>query len=443
MISRLFSFELIESIYRFVHQMHKQSPQWIVSFMVASLGTISIEYFFDIPKLIEVLFVSPTVVIVLMWVLIVCGILLQLFDVVLLKYIQRHNNLSELKNIMIKNADTDCFDLQDYNTGYIWGQNRTIWVCNNILEGYKTQQIYLEDMNIDTYYQFPPALEKLNVLYREFCKTPKMQTIQMKQNNNDRLMLAGFTPNFSKRDKRLYVSFAKTIWSMNQFVWTNVFKTGEVDKLQELKKIATNHTQGFLANSFCLHLVIVSSDKKVIVNHISNNKSNDYPLTIAATIGEQIEISDIHKGINYDHLFVDRWIQRAFYEEFGIINEDYERIVNKESARVLAITEEGDIYNFAMVATIHLNYSYDDFKDYITTTIATDKEFVNIDSIELCQIPSVLANHFIKCHQSKLFTNADFHPSTAMRLFLTYVHHYGLNRFKNEYLRAEKKAKKK
>lgn len=351
-------------------------------------------------------------------------------------YLHKHNDFSELKQIMIKNADTNCFDISNYQNGFIWGQNRTIWVPDNLIEGYRTNQIYIESINLDAYFHFNINEQHLNQMYEKYISTTPYIVNAIKQkNNNDRWMITSFNKNFNKTDKRIYISLSKTKWSMNQFVWKELFPKQIIDKKKALEELAKDHSSNYYPNSFCLHLVIISADKKVIISEISGNKINDYPYTLAATIGEQLEKTDFDNKTDYNNKFIDAWIKRAFAEEFGLTSIHFDRIVNLESARILGFVEEGDIYNISIVTSILLNYSFEDFCRYISTLIITDKEFSQLRGLKISEIPSELFRHFYitSNRENNIYSNGNYHPSTAMRLFLTYSHFYGLSKFKKEW----------
>ena len=431
-----------EKTYLTIHNLKRNTPSWIISFAVAAFSTLPFESTSNVEVVINKLFFDPTLIILLMWGSCLFYVIVLLMDQLIIRFLQKHNDFSELKEIMIQQADANCFDLDKYTNGYIWGQDRTLWVADNLIEGYKTSQIVIEKAFIDKYYQFSGNDSFLNERYNEYLSTSeKIKTSIKKGNNNDRWMVTGFEKNFNKQDKRIYLSLAKTQWSMNQFVWTKVFPEKQLKKKAALESLANDTSKRYYPNSFCLHLVVVSADKKVLINQISGNKDNDYPFTIAATIGEQLELSDFNNSTDYNDQFINKWIKRTFYEEFGIPETTFGRIVDLDSARILSIIEEGDIYNLSIVTTITLNYTYKDFINFISTTIAVDIEFTNPSSIDLEKIPYELSRHFKHCQSkaiktSHTFTNGQYHPSTPMRLFLTYAHFYGVCRFKNEYLKA-------
>ena len=107
-----------------------------------------------------------------------------------------------------------------------------------------------------------------------------------------------------------------------------------------------------MPHSLCLHLVIVTSDEKVVTTTISNNKSNDYSESIAVTLGEQIEDTDFLKTTGFYEDFIERWVKRALKEEFGIDGSQYIYITGKDSINVLSFNYEGDIYNISLMVVL-------------------------------------------------------------------------------------------
>lgn len=432
---------IFERTYIWIHKLKRSSLGWILSFIVAAASTLPYEMIFDIKGMMLYVFIKPPLPILLMWGCCVIALLLFVLDSLIVRTLQKYNDFSQLEQIMRENADNSCFNLEKYSNGFIWGQDRTILVCSNIIEGYRTHQIHLDSVITDKYYRFQDSPAQcstdLNKSYEDFIRTDKTARISIEQNNdNDKWMLAGISKTCNRDDQRVYLKLQKTKWSMNRFIWCKVFPELLLDKKAALAEVADDYTKGYYPNSLCLHLVVITADRKVVLNKISGVNSNDYPYTLAATIGEQLEISDFNNRTDYNNEFVDRWIERAFKEEFGLTETNYHRIVDADSARVLAFVEEGDIYNFSMVTTVTLNYSFEDFKRHISVAPVMDKEFTDPVPLDIKDIPGELNRHFKNCRGKG---NGDYHPATAMRLFLTYAHFYGICRFKNEYQSAHRR----
>lgn len=269
--------------------------------------------------------------------------------------------------------------------------------------------------------------------YQEYCKTADYENIISKGNNNPRWMMTNAQPNFSKTDKKIFLTLRETDWSLTSYVW-NYFRNNK-DKLQEAVKDAYEGNGALYPNSLCMHLVIVTDDNKVILTKIANTKRNDYPTKWAATIGEQLEQEDFADGSNINKQFIRKWIRRAFSEEFGIEEQEYPTIVDDGSIAVLSINMEADIYNFSLMTVVQLHQTYDNFQEYLRKTIVRDKEFIFMKGLPIKEIPQLMAQY-----KTLEEMNEAFHPSTFLRLFMCYIHYYGVNHFAESYQKAKMKS---
>lgn len=232
------------------------------------------------------------------------------------------------------------------------------------------------------------------------------------------------------KGNRVELRLQKTKWSQLQFSWDYLRRLDTKNEPvvnsvnnEEINKIFTealNHDGNLLINSLCLHLILVSNSGKVILSKISKIKSNDYPSTWAATIGEQIERDDFideSTGDCYSN-FVTRWTKRALKEEFGIDENSFtekgaselEEYVDMDSLRVLSVDFEGDIYNIALTCVLKLKID--------ANKLQSLKE-IKIDNNEN-------TNEFRECTESDIrkilleYPNNKtlYHPSTYLRLLM-------------------------
>lgn len=185
-----------------------------------------------------------------------------------------------------------------------------------------------------------------------------------------------------------------------------------------------------MVNSFCLHLILISRSGNAILSRISNVKSNDYPNTWAATIGEQIEREDFLDDMtgNVRNDFVVRWVKRALKEEFDINEEELtdrgtnelEEYVDMDSVRVLSVDLEGDIYNFALTCSVKLKITAEqlcDIKGVIIDGNELKKEFKECSIRGARKILLEYPNNYL-----------EYHPSTYLRLLM---YHLSYERVKN------------
>lgn len=189
----------------------------------------------------------------------------------------------------------------------------------------------------------------------------------------------------------------------------------------------------YLPHSLCLHLAIVTADKQVVVTSISRFKKNDYAFTKAVTLGEQIESTDFENQTSFHDDFIERWIKRALSEEFGIDEKQYHTITGKNAIHVLALDFEGDIYNFSFMVVLDLKVKYEVFKDEVYRNPARDKEYDRMEGMPLEKIPEELKRW------EKKEERTQYHPSSYLRMYLTYIHYYGIKNFIKAYEEAVKK----
>ena len=227
------------------------------------------------------------------------------------------------------------------------------------------------------------------------------------------------------------VGLAKTFWRHCQFVWKRYY--GEENELEKRElwrnQIVREHLESGLRvarypNSFCLHLVIETENGNVLITEISKEKVNDYPTTKAVSLGEQIELSDFVEPKDFQEDFVKEWTKRAVCEEFGITAAQYEEEFEVASLRVLSLDMEMDIYNFALVCTIKMRHSCEQFTKIVNTTIE-QKEISNMFELSINKIPDILMAY--------PNNRNEYHPSSYLRLLVFYIYKNGYRRTCKEF----------
>ena len=262
--------------------------------------------------------------------------------------------------------------------------------------------------------------------FSAFLRTDFIKEIQKVGNDLPRYMITRYGSNFDKENPLLTIQLKKTYWRHCQFVWKRYVGEEYEKEKRELwrDKIVSEHLESGLRvarypNSFCLHLVIETSDGNVLITEISKEKVNDYPTTKAVSLGEQIELSDFIEPKDFQKDFVREWTRRAVCEEFGISLEQYDEEFDEESLRVLSLDMEMDIYNFALVCTIKMKHSCEQFTKIVNTTIE-QKEISNMFELPLGKIPGILMGY----PKNK----DEYHPSSYLRLLVFYLYKNGYRR---------------
>ena len=306
--------------------------------------------------------------------------------------------------------------------GLSWGLNRTLWMAPNMVLGLKSKCVMVADYD-PTDYEFKSDLKED---FSAFLRTDFIKEIQKVGNDLPRYMITRYGSNFDKENPLLTIQLKKTYWRHCQFVWKRYVGEEYEKEKRELwrDKIVSEHLESGLRvarypNSFCLHLVIETTDGNVLITEISKEKVNDYPTTKAASLGEQIELSDFIESKDFQKDFVRGWTRRAVCEEFGISLEQYEEEFEEESLRVLSLDLEMDIYNFALVCTIKMKHNCEQFTKIVNTTIE-QKEISNMFELPLSKIPGILMGY----PKNK----DEYHPSSYLRLLVFYLYKNGYRR---------------
>lgn len=321
---------------------------------------------------------------------------------------QSKPTIAEIPIANILKNENPCFDgIQ--NGGYGIGYDKCI--ISNGSTGWAPNQIYIEDIDCDEFTFSSIGDLELEAKYNEFCQSAEYRKIEARGNNRTRWMVSDFYQN-----ENLYISLKKTKWSQTTFWWNQIRSNPQ--KQQEVAFNTFYEQMPFYPNSLCMHLIIETADDLLIATKISRNKKNDYAYTIAVTIGEQINSNDFSSGKTNNNFFIYDWCKRALIEEFQFTNENYNLFIDESSIRILGVTYEGDIYNFALPTYIRLNLTYDALLSYISSCSQSTDEYTEILKFNKDEIVDILKSSKMPDVEER------FHPSSFLRflLYLNYKH---------------------
>ena len=336
-------------------------------------------------------------------------------------YTRKQEPIAEFTQIMRSHSDE--FAHPKVAGGLIWGLDRTLWVAPNIILGVEPGNVRILEYDSDDYVFEDPELADE---FDSFENSKEFRKVKALGNDLPRFMLTRYGSNFHKDMPILTLKLKRTTWGHCQFVWHRFDGQENGKEMQVIwrEKIVTEHLRSGLRvvnypNSMCLHLIIETKDGKVLITKISNEKRNDYPTTTAVSIGEQIELADFIQQTDFEEDFVSAWTRRAVCEEFGLSETQYDTVFDNRSLRVLALDFEMDIYNFALVCTMKMNRSCEEFKQLVNSTIE-QKEISDISELHPSEIPSILMKYPVN--------KKEYHPSSYLRLLLFYLHKNGYRR---------------
>lgn len=300
-----------------------------------------------------------------------------------------------LAETMIDSTDSVFSDVYDMG-GFSWGQNKSI--VQNSNGGWLLDQIIFEDIDWNLF-EFKDLLTKQK--YNSFYDSQEFQKEIRHGRNQTRWMLR----EYSTYQDKLFLSLQRTQWSQTQFTWHELLKCFDYRK----RAITEFFNNGFseYSNSLCLHVVLIDSENSIVATRIKRSKKNDYPATIAVTIGEQITRSDFD-GYQTNEV-IEHWLKRAMFEEFNLRENNYYQIIDTSSARIMALNMEGDIYNFSLVCCVMLKCTTEQLYDYYRVNRNSNDEFDCVFSISLEEVDNILANY--------MSMRSQYHPSSFLRLY--------------------------
>lgn len=159
-------------------------------------------------------------------------------------------------------------------------------------------------------------------------------------------------------------------------------------------------------HALSLHLLIVTSDNKILLTH-RDDKVSYYPNTWSASIEEQF----------HEHDFIDRntsplqkCVERLFIEELGLLNTNYD--IN--DLKTFSIFLESDILNIGMASRIKLKIDSSSLSTIIDNIPKMDAEFKDYIFLNYNELLTELK-----------YPSKKMHPSGRYRMLLALYNQYG------------------
>lgn len=292
------------------------------------------------------------------------------------------------------------FDAVNGKGGYSWGMNKS--VIQNIPGGWPLKNIKVENWD-NRLFEF--KCTKHISAYQEYLTSQECEIIMRKGKNHTRWMLVGYDAAYDN----LFLSLQRTEWKQTQFVWHHLLRD-EADRKNAVTAFFEEELSDY-PNSLCLHLILVDNENNIVASRIKKRKKDDYPGTIAITIGEQLDETDYTSSSDN---FVLQWMRRSLWEEFRLDDDKIPQYVDESSARIMALDLEGDIYNFALVCCVRLRSTTKQLYDFYQINRSSEDEFDELFPISLDEVPNILRN-------SNQLRN-EYHPSSFIRLLYAYLY---------------------
>ncbi len=308
-----------------------------------------------------------------------------------------------------KHVDPLFLDQSHELEGIGWGKGQTVLACPRPELGWPTREIRFQVSR--SRYSFQsleqaglPALKgrNLNEEYEHF----RDQVFPTQFESDEEKYMLVRRPRSFTDDPGLRLDLQATCWSQVQFLWQQIATS---DNKPTLYSAALDNDPIPYPTSFCLHLLVFSSEGALLLTQTHSSKANDYPGAWACSIGEQLATEDL---ASLDQDCAQKWVTRALHEELSIEDGEYD----PEQIRFLAVTFEGDIANLAFICAVHLRLAKEDVTARLRTSNRPDNEFNAIEFISLDSVPSELVS-----------PSRVYHPSTGIRMVYAYLHERGQN----------------
>lgn len=325
----------------------------------------------------------------LTWFALILILVFTLSQIFLKNYFKKKSFEINLANIYKDMADVS---LLPFQRGRIsWGNNLTLQSCPDLHQGWLPSEIKIQD---DTIYNV--LNKELDELYQNYLLNdfPKKFSFDA-----TRLMLIENPRSFSDM-KIIRIQVRYTKWSQIQFC-NSVFKKNRDLYIGQFLNGEFN-----LANTFVLHLVVVTSDNFILITQTSDKVAYS-PGKWACSIGEQLDPKDLSG--NSEH-FANNWVERSLLEELGVQIDGFKQT----NVRFMAVYLEADAGNFGLSGIVKTNYDKHTLDSIIATHPRTDYEFQNWEFLTWDVMLKEL-----------LFPTKDYHPNTGIRMFYAALFHYG------------------
>jgi len=166
----------------------------------------------------------------------------------------------------------------------------------------------------------------------------------------------------------------ETLFSHTLF-YNYVVSANPTKRRQLIKEfIEGHHRVANFPNTLCLHLLVITSDNKVLITKRSPDVAW-FPNTWSASIEENMSIKDLDGDRSTSVL---RWGERALLEELGIT----ENVYDPRNLRVLSVFLESNILNMGLCGHVFLNIPSEQLSRIIRSLPRADYEFTAWDFLE-------------------------------------------------------------
>jgi hypothetical protein len=192
-----------------------------------------------------------------------------------------------------KHVDPLFLDQNHELEGIGWGKGQTVLACPRPELGWPTREIKFRVSR--SRYSFEsleeagfPALQgrSLTEEYEHF----RDQVFPTQFESDEEKYMLVRRPRSFTDDPELRLDLQATCWSQVQFLWQQI---ATPENKPMLYSAALDNDPIPYPTSFCLHLLVFSSEGALLLTQAHSSKANDYPRVWACSIGEQLATEDL------------------------------------------------------------------------------------------------------------------------------------------------------
>lgn len=239
--------------------------------------------------------------------------------------------------------------------GIGWDGSLTLQSCPLLHRGWLINEVQIR--HNATRYSIPQEYKQA---YEEYFK----KSFDEKRffDNTVRIMLIRNPIAFSD-SPTLILETQEALYSQIQFYRENVALL--TSKRDEYICRATEELCIDFPHSFCMHMIIVTRDDKVLLTKRAP-KVAYFPGMWSCSVEEQLSLQDVQEEEP-----VQKWFERLLREELGLGTETY----NKDNLRVLSVFLESDILNVSLCAHAVIDLISKELEVILESLPRTDYEF--------------------------------------------------------------------
>lgn len=282
--------------------------------------------------------------------------------------------------------------LKHSGSGITLGENLTMQLCPELHRGWDIDRIQIR---WESGTQFYVMSQNEARKYSDFREQNKSKRWYLEKNDGISVRLVKNPTSFTDSPE-LILEVEQCRYSQVQF--TNRELATNDSKRNTCIENAISGQLRF-ANTFVLHIVVITSDKQILAT-LSSEKKDYFANSWSFSIEEQLRVADIDSANTTAGLV--NWVKRALFEELGVTNDSFQL----NNIRIISVFLEGHNLNSGLCCVVKLSIDKETL-DAAIKVHRQDVEFVDHNYYSYEQAVKLLR-----------YPDLKMHPTSEYRLFL-------------------------